>query len=93
MQELKGGPVPKDLQNEYEAAKRKTGNAATRMKEIEWEMIPESRWHAQLGWKAEDYFHDQKVLALCRAIEANDVAEMERRLLPEPMQTPWALAA
>jgi ankyrin repeat protein len=35
-------------------------------------------FHQRCGWKAEDYFTDPKVIALCRAIEANDLAEMER---------------
>ena len=35
-------------------------------------------FHQRCGWKAEDYFIDPKVIALCRAIEANDLAEMER---------------
>ncbi len=34
--------------------------------------------HQRCGWKAEDYFTDPKVIALCRAIEASDLAEMER---------------
>jgi ankyrin repeat protein len=35
-------------------------------------------FHQRCGWKAEDYFTDPKVIALCKAIEANDLAEMER---------------
>jgi uncharacterized protein len=35
-------------------------------------------WHQKVGWKAEDYFTDPKVIALCRAIEANDLSEMDR---------------
>lgn len=35
-------------------------------------------YHQRYGWKAEDYFIDPRVIALCRAIEANDLAEMER---------------
>lgn len=35
-------------------------------------------YHQRCGWKAEDYFTDPKVIALCKAIEANDLAEMER---------------
>jgi ankyrin repeat protein len=34
--------------------------------------------HQRCGWKAEDYFTDPQVIALCRAIEASDLAEMER---------------
>lgn len=35
-------------------------------------------WHQKCGWKAEDYFDDPKVIALCHAIEANDLAEIDR---------------
>lgn len=35
-------------------------------------------WHSKKGWKAEDYFADAKVIALCKAIEAEDVDEIER---------------
>lgn len=35
-------------------------------------------FHVENGWKAEVYFDDVKVISLCRAIEANDLAEMER---------------
>ena len=35
-------------------------------------------WHQKCGWKAEDYFDDPKVVELCRAIEANDLREMDR---------------
>lgn len=34
--------------------------------------------HERFGWKAEDYFTDPQVVALCHAIEAKDLAEMER---------------
>jgi len=34
--------------------------------------------HQRSGWKAEDFFTEPKVIALCHAIEANDLAEMER---------------
>lgn len=35
-------------------------------------------FHQRCGWRAEDYFTDPKVIALCRAIEAKDLLEMER---------------
>lgn len=35
-------------------------------------------WHQKYGWQAENYFTDPKVIALCRAIEANDLPEMRR---------------
>ena len=34
--------------------------------------------HQRSGWKAEDFFTEPKVIALCHAIEANDLAEMDR---------------
>ena len=46
--------------------------------EIEWELVPESRWHKRVGWKAEDFFEDAKVIELCRAIEANDLETMKK---------------
>ncbi len=41
-------------------------------------LLPGRTIHQKCGWKAEDYFDDPQVIALCRAIEANDLAEMER---------------
>jgi hypothetical protein len=40
--------------------------------------LPASTTHQQFGWTAEDYFADPQVIALCRAIEASDLDEMER---------------
>jgi hypothetical protein len=70
--------LPEELKKEYEAATKKKLAAATRMKEIEWATNPTSRWHARIGWKAENYFEDARVIALCRSIEQNDIPEMER---------------
>ena len=42
------------------------------------DLLPGRTIHQKCGWKAEDYFADPKVIALCKAIEANDLAEMER---------------
>jgi hypothetical protein len=70
--------VPDDLKKEYAAAQSKHVTAAKRMKEIELATNPESRWYAQVGWKAEDYFNDARVVELCHAIEADNVPEMER---------------
>ena len=64
-------------QTQLAAADAKHATAARRMKELEWELVPESRWHARMNWKAEDYFQDPKVISLCKAIEADDVKEME----------------
>jgi uncharacterized protein len=41
-------------------------------------LLPGGTTHQRCGWKAEDYFTDPQVIALCHAIEANDLAEMER---------------
>lgn len=41
-------------------------------------LLPGRTIHQKCGWKAEDFFADPKVIALCRAIEASDLAEMER---------------
>ncbi|MDR1960347.1 MAG: hypothetical protein LBQ54_15150 [Planctomycetaceae bacterium] len=38
----------------------------------------EESWHTNVGWKAEDYFTDPKVIALCNAIEKKDIAEMDK---------------
>jgi hypothetical protein len=37
-----------------------------------------STWHAKFGWKAESFFDDPKVISLCKAIEANDLKEIDR---------------
>jgi len=36
-------------------------------------LLPGRTIHQKCGWKAEDFFADPKVIALCRAIEANDL--------------------
>ena len=73
-----GGKVPEDLQKQYRAAMERKNAAARRMKEIEFEISPESRWHTTVGWNAEEYFDDPQVIDLCQAIERNDIPEMER---------------
>lgn len=35
-------------------------------------------WHAKCDWKAEEYFDDPQVIELCRAIESNDLTEIDR---------------
>ena len=37
-----------------------------------------SSGHKKCGWKAENYFDDPQVIALCHAIEANDLPEIDR---------------
>lgn len=41
-------------------------------------LFPHSSTHTKLGWKAEDYFADPQVIALCKAIEADDIPEIDR---------------
>ena len=36
-------------------------------------LLPGRTIHQKCGWKAGDFFADPKVIALCRAIEANDL--------------------
>jgi hypothetical protein len=35
-------------------------------------------WHAKVGWRAEEYFDDPMAIALCKAIEAEDLDEIDR---------------
>lgn len=40
---------------------------------------PDKRsWHSKAGWTAENYFSDPQVIALCEAIEADDLEEIDR---------------
>jgi hypothetical protein len=41
-------------------------------------MLNNRSFHQKFGWKAEKFFEDPKVIALCNAIEANDLYQMER---------------
>lgn len=41
-------------------------------------VVPKNSFHAKFGWKAESFFNDPQVIALCKAIEANDLAEIDR---------------
>jgi ankyrin repeat protein len=72
------GRVSQELKDEYASALERKNEAAKRLREIEFEISPETRWHATAGWKAEDFFNDLKVIELCRAIENTDVPEMQR---------------
>ncbi|MCA9122367.1 MAG: ankyrin repeat domain-containing protein [Planctomycetaceae bacterium] len=38
----------------------------------------ESTWHERCRWIPENYFSDEKVIALCHAIEADDLKEIDR---------------
>lgn len=37
-----------------------------------------STWHQKFDWQAEEFFDDPQVIALCKAIEAEDLDEIER---------------
>jgi len=37
-----------------------------------------SSWYKEFNWKAEEFFDDPKVVALCKAIEAKDLKEIDR---------------
>ena len=39
---------------------------------------PRGSWYDKFDWHAEDYFDDPKVIALCQAIEKEDLAEIDR---------------
>lgn len=39
---------------------------------------PLATWHEKFNWQAEDYFDDPQVIALCEAIESNDLKEIDR---------------
>lgn len=78
MDAVQRGGASKEQDEAYREAMTRKNDAATRMKEIEFELSPASRWHALAGWKSADYFEDAQVVELCDAIERNDVPEMER---------------
>ena len=40
--------------------------------------VVERTWHEKFNWKAELYFEDPQVIALCQAIEASDIKEIDR---------------
>jgi len=42
--------------------------------------MEQSSWHTKFDWKAENYFDDPQVVQLCRAIEANDLEEMQTQI-------------
>lgn len=44
-------------------------------------LLPSRTFHQRCGWTAEDYFTDPQMIALCKAIEPNDLAEMDLYLM------------
>ena len=77
-EEAKGHAISDQTMLVFEDARGQKIAISQKMKDIEWQLIPDSRWHAQVGWKAEDYFQDPQVISLCKAIETDNIAEMER---------------
>lgn len=61
---------------EYQRLNAACDEVAGRVRDREWEIDPESRWHRSVGWEAADYFSDPAVVELCEAIERNDLAAM-----------------
>jgi hypothetical protein len=41
-------------------------------------VLSNSTWHEKCGWEPEDYFDDPQTIALCKAIEADDLSEIDR---------------
>lgn len=39
-----------------------------------------SSFHREVGWNAQDYFEDSQVVELCKAIEANNLEEVQRHI-------------
>jgi uncharacterized protein len=39
--------------------------------------VLDATWHQKFNWVANEYFDDPKVVELCRAIEANDIAKID----------------
>ena len=37
-----------------------------------------NNWHSNLNWNAEDYFDDPKVIALCKAIQAQNIVKIDK---------------
>ncbi|QDU90128.1 Ankyrin repeats (3 copies) [Pirellulimonas nuda] len=72
------GRISEAQREKYREAMARKNAAAERIKEIEFETNPETRWHASAGWKPADYFDDPQVVDLCTAIQMNDAPEMER---------------
>jgi ankyrin repeat protein len=72
----KSRPLPDQLRDQIISAHRRATDIAERMKDIEFHLLPDSRWHARIGWKAEEFFANEQVIALCKAIEADELATM-----------------
>ncbi len=59
-----------------EVAERKARQAREAKKE--WEVAAKPAFHEKYDWQAEKFFDDPQVIALCKAIEANDLKEIDR---------------
>ena len=58
------------------ARREKVGNRSIPAHLRPW-LRPKGRPHERVRWKAEDFFTDPKVIELCKAIEAEDLVEID----------------
>lgn len=47
-------------------------------KQVSLTPVNRASFHDKFGWQAENFFDDPQVVLLCKAIESEDIAEMER---------------
>ncbi|WP_442483924.1 ankyrin repeat domain-containing protein [Aeoliella sp. SH292] len=75
-----GGPIIEAAPSEEQVtrARKVIEHAKEQQAKIAWQIDPTTRFHHRQGWKAEEYFDDDKVVQLCRAIEQDDLVEMRR---------------
>ncbi|RME28189.1 MAG: hypothetical protein D6806_03330 [Deltaproteobacteria bacterium] len=59
-----------------EAEEKKLGNLRTPAHLRPW-LRPKGSPHERVRWKAEEFFSDPKVIALCKAIEAKDLGKID----------------
>lgn len=69
---------PPEAKDAYKLARKNRDAAHLKRQRLLWNLLPESRWHHRHKWVAEKYFNDPQVIALCRAIEKDDLPEMKR---------------
>jgi len=71
-------PLTSEESKARDTAVERKATLGKQLQELTWQQDPGSRWHARVGWKAGDYFEDDKVISLCRAIEADDLPRIEQ---------------
>ena len=64
------------LRAKIRAEQEKSGDERTPVHLRPW-LRPKGRPHERVRWKAEDFFTDPKVIELCKAIEAEDLVEID----------------